>query len=325
MKILVTGGLGFIGHGIVAELEQAGHEVVVVDVMTTYGVIPKEEITYLQHERLGKLGDTLVYPIDIVEASKIDEIFQTHRPEIVIHTASFPRQTVVNRNPALGSRTMSEGLLNLCESSSRWGVRRFVYVSSSMIYGDYSDGATEEWRPRPRGQYAILKLTGEHLVRDYQARGKFNYTIVRPSAVYGPLDVYDRVISRFMVAALRRETLEVRGERDQLDFTYIDDTVRGIVAAATSENTLNRTYNITRGRAWTLLQAAQAAVEVSGGGQITVVGRDRLYPHRAALSIDAAATDTGWSPKVDLREGLIRYRDWLLNSPYWSKKLSEDK
>ena len=321
MNILVTGGLGFIGHGVVAQLETKGHNVVVVDNRTNYDILPKDEMTYLFYERLSKLKSSLIYSTDIIDATEIDLIFKKHQFDLVIHTASFPRQRVVNNNPALGSRTMIEGLLNLCESSSKWGVKRFVYVSSSMIYGNFQNGATEDWRARPKGQYAIMKLTGEHLVKDYNAREKFDYTIVRPSAVYGPLDVHDRVISRFMISALRGETLEVRGERDQLDFTYVDDTVDGIVATSLNENTKNQTYNITRGVPKTLEEAARTAIEVCGRGNVNIINRDPLYPHRGSLNIEAAMIDTEWKPNVDLRRGLENYRDWILSSSYWSKKL----
>ena len=160
--------------------------------------------------------------------------------------ASFPRQKVVNANPIIGSRVMSEGLLNLCELSKKYNVKKFVYISSSMVYGTFPDDVTEDYNCKPQGQYGILKLAGEHLVKDYARRGSFSYVVIRPSAVYGPLDVEDRVIAKFMLTAMRGGMLKVNGAGETLDFTYVEDAARGIVNASLSTNTDNKIYNITK-------------------------------------------------------------------------------
>ena len=195
MRILVTGGMGFIGHTVVAQLEDLGHDVTLVDNFTDYGIIPEDELNALMLERQTQIS-SVCYMYDIAD-SAIETAFKVSQPELVIHLASFPRQKVVNANPTLAADTMMKGLLNLCELSSKYTVSRFVYVSSSMVYGDFQDGTTEYAFCKPQGQYAIMKHAGEQLVRDYGHRGCFDYTIVRPSAVYGPRDVEDRVISKF--------------------------------------------------------------------------------------------------------------------------------
>jgi nucleoside-diphosphate-sugar epimerase len=234
--------------------------------------------------------------------------------------ASFPRQKVVNANPASGSRTMSEGLLNLCELSKKYNVQKFVYISSSMVYGDFKDDVTENAVCNPQGQYGIMKLAGEWLVKDYSRRGCFNHTIIRPSAVYGPLDVEDRVIAKFMLTAMRGGVLNVNGAGETLDFTYVEDAADGIVAAALSDNTNFNTYNITKSHSRTLLDAANLAVKIVGKGSIEVRGKDVDFPSRGALNIDAARKDFGYNPKVDVEEGFERYYEWLSNSPFWSSK-----
>ena len=120
MNILITGGLGLIGHNVVSRLQKLGHQVSIVDNKTNYGIIPQDEINHLMNERQKKIGDiSFVYNKDISNSEELDRIFSIEEPEIVIHLASFPRQKVVNANPALGSRTMSEGLLNLLEASTQ--------------------------------------------------------------------------------------------------------------------------------------------------------------------------------------------------------------
>ena len=321
MNILVTGGLGLIGHNVVKRLQDMGHLVSIMDTKTNYGIIPQDEIDYLMAERRKKIAeDSYIYDRDICDAKSVDHIFNVEQPEIVIHMASFPRQKVVNANPAWGSRVMSEGLLNLLEASNKYEVRKFIYISSSMVYGDFTDDVTEDYDCKPQGQYGILKLAGEDLVKDYTRRTNLVHTIIRPSAVYGELDVEDRVIAKFMLTAMRGGTLNVNGANETLDFTYVEDAADGIVAAALSDNTENKTYNITKSHSRTLLEAAQLALKLAGGGILLVRDKDKDFPSRGALNIDAARRDFGYDPKVDVEEGFERYYEWLSNSPFWSSK-----
>jgi UDP-glucose 4-epimerase len=321
MNILVTGGLGLIGHNVVKRLQDMGHLVSIMDTKTNYGIIPQDEIDYLMAERRKKIDvDSYIYDKDICDAQSVDHVFNVEQPEIVIHMASFPRQKVVNANPAWGSRVMSEGLLNLLEASNKYEVRKFIYISSSMVYGDFTDDVTEDYDCKPQGQYGIMKYAGEWLVKDYTRRTNLVHTIIRPSAVYGPLDVEDRVIAKFMLTAMRGGILNVNGAGETLDFTYVEDAADGIVGAALSDNTENKTYNITKSHSTTLLEAAALAVMYAGKGSINVRDKDADFPSRGALNIDAARRDFGYDPKVDVEEGFKKYYEWLSNSPFWSSK-----
>jgi UDP-glucose 4-epimerase len=324
MKILVTGGLGFIGHNVVSRLEAQGHEVVIADTQSTYNIVPESEIAYLMAERRKKIRTDRIYSIDMVDRAGIHWLVRTHRPDTVVHLASFPRQKVVNADAPAGSRVMSEGLLNLLEASVANSVGRFVYASSSMIYGDFHDtgpnGIDESHECKPLSQYGIMKLAGEWLVRDYTVRTGMAHTIVRPSAVYGPLDVEDRVISKFLIRAMRGQEIQVRGADELLDFTYVGDTADGIVAALQNEQAVNRTYNITRGHSRTLLEAAQIAVNLAQRGTIRILDPDEAFPSRGQLNISAAQRDFGYAPTMDIEQGFRLYYEWLNNSVHWSQK-----
>ena len=311
-----------IGHNVVRRLLDLGHEVSITDTQTNYGLVPQDEIDYLMTERRRIIPETELqcHRIDIADREGIDWLIRTYRPDTVIHLASFPRQKVVNANPQTGSRAMSEGLLNLCEASKKHGVGKFVYISSSMVYGDFVDQTTEHALCHPQGQYGIMKLAGEWLVKDYTRRGCFDHVCIRPSAVYGPRDVEDRVISKFMLAAMRGQTLRVNGANESLDFTCVDDVANGIVAAALRSQANNKTYNITRGCSCTLLDAANLAVRIAGRGSVEIQDRDPNFPSRGALNISAARRDLDFDPRVDIEEGFQRYHEWLANSVYWSKK-----
>ena len=316
----MTGGLGLIGHNVVARLEQQGHRVIITDIKTNYGMIPQEELDYLLTERRKKIKTDRIYSIDISDLDGIDWLMRTQKPDAVIHLASFPRQKVVNAHPQWGSRTMSEGLLNLLEAARNNKVRKFIYISSSMVYGDFTNDVTEDAECRPQGQYGIMKLAGEWLVRDYSRRGFFDHVIIRPSAVYGELDVEDRVISKFLLTAMRGGVLKVNGASETLDFTYVEDAADGIVAATLSPTANNKTYNITKSHSWSLLDAANLAVRIVGQGTVEVRDKDADFPSRGALNINAARQDFDFDPKVDIEEGFQRYYEWLDNSVYWSKK-----
>ena len=322
MRILITGGLGLIGHNVVKRLKDE-HEIVIVDTMTNYGIIPLDQMDYLITQRLHKIEtpeDQLdIRTIDIAEGYAMRKVFEQFQPEIIMHLASFPRQKVVNANPQLGSKTMSEGLLNLCELSEEFKVKKFLYISSSMVYGEFTHCIKEDDPCYPEGQYGIMKLAGEWLVKDYARRNAFGYTIIRPSAVYGELDVEDRVISKFLLTAMRGGTLKVNGIKEVLDFTYVEDAADGIVAAALSNNTHNKTYNITKSHSVSLYDAAEMAVKLAGKGEIEVRDKDADFPSRGALDITAARRDFGYDPKVDVQEGFEKYYFWLKNSSFFNR------
>jgi UDP-glucose 4-epimerase len=324
MNILVTGGLGFIGHNVVAELEAQGHTCVITDTQTTYGVIPQTEIDYLIGERRKKIKTDRIYRIDIADVDGMNWLIGKHRPSRVIHLASFPRQKVVNAHPQWGSRSMSEGLLNLLEASAANQVEKFVYVSSSMVYGDFQDiigvGVMESHPTNPIGAYGIMKLAGEWLTRDYTRKTGMAHTIIRPSAVYGPLDVEDRVVSKFLTVAQQGGTIQVNGAEESLDFTYVTDAAQGIVQATISDNAWNTTYNITRGCARALQEAAKLAVGIAGKGHIQINEPDNNFPSRGQLNTQRARLDFDFDPTVDIEQGFRTYYEWLDNSVYWSQK-----
>jgi len=320
MKFLITGGLGLIGHNVTAKLEAKEHEVVITDTQTNYGIVPQDELDYLMAERRKKIATDRIYRIDITDRDGIDWLVREHKPDVVIHMASFPRQKVVNADPAWGAQVMMEGLINVLESAKHHKVERVVYISSSMVYGDFEDQVTEDSECNPIGQYGIMKLAGEQLVKDYHRRGAFDYVVIRPSAVYGPLDVEDRVVAKFMLAAMRGETLRVNGAEETLDFTYVDDAADGIVSAATRVMSANRIYNITKSHSVTLLEAAEMIVRIVGKGTVAVRDKDADFPSRGALDINRARVILGYDPKVDVEEGFQRYYEWLKNSVYWSQK-----
>jgi nucleoside-diphosphate-sugar epimerase len=324
MKILVTGAAGFIGHNVVRFFEQKDHEIFGLDNRTNYGFIPRDEADYLFKERARRVH---TFPLvgDIRNEDDIKQRVGVFGIKTIVHLASFPRQKVVGQNPIEASEVMVTGLINLLEAARTHKIKRFVYISSSMVYGDFENDVTEDAVCNPIGQYGIMKYMGEKLVEDYARQYGFEYVIIRPSAVYGEYDVEDRVVSKFMLGAMRGETLKVKGAGEVLDFTYVEDAAMGIVQATLSENAANKIYNITRSsdKQYTLKDAAELAIAIAGRGDIEIQDRDLNFPKRGRLNIDRAIKNFGYSPKVNVEEGFRRYYDWFQKSYYWQQKLGE--
>ena len=313
MRILVTGGLGFIGHKVV-KLLQPNNEVIVYDSMTDYGILDRTELAWLHKERTKGITGNIVRA-DIRNEFMLRQTFFMDQPNVVVHMASFPRAKVVDADPMAGSQVMVTALLRLLKECEMADVRRFVYISSSMVYGNFKDRVTEDAICAPQGPYAIMKYMGELLVKDFCTRNKMEYVIVRPSAVYGPLDVEDRVVSKFLVNAMNDRPITVKGIRELLDFTYVDDIANGIMLAATMNQAANNTYNMTRGHSYTLLEAAKMIKEITNSSSGIIRGsKDKNFPSRGALSIKKAGAELGYIPTTDIKEGFQLYYEWLKES-----------
>jgi nucleoside-diphosphate-sugar epimerase len=314
-KILLTGGLGFIGHTIVRKLEDTKHTPIIVDNKSDYdGAIDRVELEALMKERQSLFKtDVTTYFEDIVNAEALDKIIEIQKPDTIIHLAAFPRAKVVIQNPQLGCDVILKGLLNLLESCKKHNVKRFVFISSSMIYGDFDqDNNPETASTNPIEPYGIMKLCAENLVRNYNRLYGLEYSIVRPSAVYGPYDVVDRVLSKFIVKAKADETMSINGEGLALDFSYVNDVADGMILCATHPKAANETFNITRSIARTLVDAGNIIIdETNSNSELIVSENDGKYPKRGALDISKARDLLGFNPTVNIEEGLKQYIDSL--------------
>lgn len=322
MRIFITGAAGFIGHNVVRKIENQGIECFGIDNRTNYGFVPQDELDYLLRERLKRIR-SIPLVSDIRHSDDIRSRIGIFNCDTIVHLASFPRQKVVGQNPIVASEVMSTGLINLLEAAKTHKIKRFVYISSSMVYGDFESDVIEDAICNPIGQYGIMKYMGEKLVEDYARQYGFEYVIIRPSAVYGELDVEDRVVSKFMLAAMRGDTLSVKGAGEVLDFTYVEDAAEGITLATLSKNAANKIYNITRSseRQYTLKDAAELAISIAGKGSLEIQDRDLSFPKRGRLNIDRAIKDFNYKPKINVEEGFLRYYNWFKHSDYWQQKL----
>lgn len=270
MNILITGGAGFIGRHLQKSLGEH-HNVEIIDI---------------------KNGQDI---------NRLDWSYT--KPDVVIHLAAEANLRAVDKNPTLAVHTMTSGLLNCLEI---FGDARFIYFSSSMVYGDWPNGSVEETTPcAPKDLYGQLKYVGEGIVKKMHDK----WIIIRPSAVYGPNDELSRVIPKWVNNVKTDKPIEVRGD-SLLDFTHIDDLIQAVKLCLTSK-TINEVFNISRGNARSLMEAAVLIVENMGKGLIHKQPHNVDYPKRGTLDVSKAKNMLGYDPTIDIEQGIKNYIDSL--------------
>ena len=314
MKILITGGQGFIGSKVIEKLSQEDHKIICVDNNDTYNILKDEELQKLikWRTRNWKKENVLVMKGDVLDREVCLKAFMS-RPDAVIHMATYPRAKIVDENPMEAVPKVIDTTTNLLWHSAKFGVKKFVYISSSMVYGHFKDGTREDSNTKPQNIYGEAKLTGERLTKLFAQRDGLNYIIVRPSGVYGPGDLPDRVVSKFFAKAMANEDIELHNGENKVDLTYRQDAAYGIVKATLSE-VANTSFNITTGNATTLRDLAETIIEITkSDSDIEDIGMQSLYPQRGTLDINRARDLLGYDPKQNLKQGLKNYYEWLQN------------
>tara|TARA_R110000782_G_scaffold109131_2_gene197993 strand:- start:4434 stop:5417 length:984 start_codon:yes stop_codon:yes gene_type:complete len=315
-RILILGGHGFIGSHTANVLKAQGHTIGVVDCYHKYYTFPKDEYDCVLEQRQDHCGADEVYPGQIEDPVFMENTFKQFKPNIVIHVATYPNAYMVKRNviDATGNMiTATAVTLDLCVE---YNVERIVFASSSMVYGDFtSDAPVETARTDPLTLYGSYKLQGEKMCQIWQREKGLEYTILRPSALYGTRDMIVRVISKLAEAALTTGELRVQGPDNKLDFSWVEDVASAFATAATHKNCANEIFNCTRGKGRTIMEAAEM-VQARLGGSITTLPHDDFYPNRDTLTSDKLKNSTDWNPRMDIDFGIPKYLDWLLEQPY---------
>ena len=314
MKILITGGKGFIGSKIIEMLCKDGHQLTIIDNEDTYGIMTTNELHKLYQWRTRNWIDKKVHYIkgDVLDRLTCLKAF-SHHPDIVIHLATYPRAKIVDNDPIAGIPKVINTTTNLLWHAEKFGVKKFVYVSSSMVYGDFSDGMKEDGKTKPKNLYGEAKLTGERMVKLFSKRDNLNYNIIRPSGVYGPGDMPDRVVHKFFQRAMNNQTITLHNGQNKVDFTYRNDAARGIVLAALSPVS-NVSFNITAGNATSLRILAEKIIQLTNSeSDIEDIGDHGLYPSRGTLDIQRAKDLLDYQPEYTLDKGLQSYYEWLQN------------
>ena len=299
MNILVLGGLGFIGHQLTKQLLDQGHNCSVIDRQLPH----THTNVYDARAQIIKQAKIKNYELQSIHSNMIDA-------DTVVHLANYSNDKQVRDHEYAAIRNFGLDTYKLLQSCKHAGVKHFIYVSSSMVYGDFTqDPQPEDAVKNPHGLYGIYKLASEGLVKTFCEQNNMFYTIIRPTAVYGPLDNNNRVINKFINSAINNQDLEVKGT-SCLDFTYLDDAATGINLCVNNPNAHNETFNISRSAPVSLEQLAKTVVDIVGSGNIKLHKHDPNYPVRGQLDITKAEKLLGYNPKINIKEGIKKTYDW---------------
>ncbi len=322
-RVLVTGGAGLIGSHLVREMLDAGHNVLALDAFTQYRMpTVNEDAGYNFDYRMNKLlAGAQVLRGNVCDKDHLRRQFVSFQPDCVVHFAAMPLadMAIEFSEEALGC--IINGTVNLLEIARDMpAIRRFVYISSSMVYGDFErDPIPEDATTSPKEIYGGMKLAGEQLVKVYSQRYDIPFTIVRPSAVYGPSDNNRRVLHTFLMNAIQGHKLRVKNaETTRLDFSYVKDVALGIRLAALSPRGRGEIFNITRGEGRTLEEAVRIIRCLYPSTSIEYVTGSSFRPRRGALDISKARRLLGYAPMVNLEDGINRYAQYIESNPAFS-------
>jgi UDP-glucose 4-epimerase len=302
MRALVTGGAGFIGSNLVDELLRAGHQVAVVDNLST--------------GRASNLTEALqrgavLHEVDVTDAAGLDEMLQRERPDAVFHLAAQIDVRKSVRDPAFDARVNVEGTANLLEAARRADVGRLVFSSTGgAIYGETDVLPTpEDVPPRPKAPYGLSKFCGEAYCGAYARWHGLSTVSLRYGNVYGPRQ--DPLGEAGVVAILcgkllAGEPLTVNGDgRQTRDYVFVGDVVAANIAAIEHPAAAGA-FNIGTGVESSVLDLVEALRGLAGpeGVEVRHLPLPAGEVARSCLDVRLARNELGWQPRISLADGL---------------------
>ena len=301
MKILVTGGAGFIGSHLVDALVTAGHTIVVVDNLITG---KKEYVN--KKAKLKKLD---------IANSKLGKVFDAERPEAVFHLAAQIDIGKSVSNPVWDAEQNIIGTINLLENSQRLGVKKIIFSSSAAVYGDNGVVPTTEDSPLlAPSPYGIGKLAGEKYLEYYHQTFQLPFVALRYANVYGPRQNGQGeggVVAIFSERAVMDNPLTIHGDGSQTrDFVFVDDVVQANLKALTAAQV--GIYNIGTGVETSINSLAENIMTLANVSAGVTHGPARsVDQQRSALDHSKATQELGFAPAIDLATGIQRTITWF--------------
>ena len=315
MKILVTGGAGFIGSAFVRMgIAETDLHVVNLDKLTYAGNL----------ENLAPIDGSDRYRFvqgDICDAALVEATLNEERPDAIVHFAaeSHVDRSILSPEPVV--RTNYNGTFTLLEAARRQKIARFVHVSTDEVYGSLEAPAEadEAYLLNPSSPYSASKAASDLLARSYFVTYKLPVLITRASNNYGPYQFPEKLIPLMIANALDDQPLPVYGDGQQVrDWLYVYDHCRGIMAVL-NQGREGEIYNIGGNRSLPNLDVIRQVLAITGKSESLIVyvkdrpGHDRRY----ALSSEKLMHETGWQPLMDFETGLARTIEWYRGNAAW--------
>ncbi|MBC7164096.1 MAG: dTDP-glucose 4,6-dehydratase [Roseovarius sp.] len=335
MKLLVTGGAGFIGSAVVRKAIAQGHAVVNLDALTYAACL----------ENVAPVADDPNYAFeqaDIRDRAALDRVFAVHEPDAVMHLAAESHVDRSIDGPATFVETNLVGTFNMLEAArAHWtrkgrpGAFRFHHISTDEVYGSLPDDPairfTEDTPYDPRSPYSASKAGSDHLVRAWHETYGLPVVLTNCSNNYGPYHFPEKLIPVVILNALAGKPLPIYGDGSNVrDWLYVEDHAEALLLVV-RKGAVGRSYNIGGGNERSNLDLVKALCAIldrmrprargSYADQITFVA-DRPG-HDARYAIDAARIEAelGWRPSVTIEEGLERTVAWYLDNESWWRAL----
>lgn len=329
-KVILVGGAGFIGHNLAIKLNKK-YEVIIIDFLKVNNIksinqfspINKKLYKKILHERLRilKKNKIKIINIDCRNYRQVSQIINKIQPDFIYHLAAVAHANISNKDPFSTFDHSLRTLENSLDAArSLKSLKRFVYISSSMIYGNFKKKTVnEDDLCEPLGIYAALKLEGEKLVIGYNQVFNLPYNIIRPSALYGERCVSRRVVQVFVENALSGKELIINDDgKEKLDFTNIEDLTNCMKAVIEKPGAKNHLFNITFGKARSINELVKIIKKHIKNAKIISQKRDKLMPFRGTLSNRKAKKILNFKPKINLEKGVLQLIKW-----YKSNHLNE--
>jgi len=308
MKILVTGGAGFIGSNLVKKLSEEGALITVLDDLFTGDLSLIEDVPNIAFIK-GSVTD-----FDLVEdlEEKTDIVFNLAARNIIVAT----------RRPREDFKVNAGGMLNILIAAKKHGIERIVYTSSASVYGNprYLP-INEDDRLYILNPYAASKLSAENYCMAFFESYDIPVTILRYSNVFGinqsPLNPYCGVVSKFFTSVLSDRPPEIHGDGEQTrDFTFVEDAVEATMLAALSPKVVGEVLNVGTGKETSVRDLANLIIELSGKDlqPIKIDRRDIDNLRRRVMNIEKIRKNLRWIPTTPLEEGLSKTHEWLIST-----------
>jgi UDP-glucuronate 4-epimerase len=311
MKILVTGGAGFIGSHVVRALLQAGNAVAALDDFNDFydPAIKRANVRAFD-------GNAGLIEGDIRDADKTKEVVVRGKYEAIVHIAARAGVRPSVLNPRAYIETNVIGTYNLLEAARAGEVSQFVLASSSSVYGLANKVPFSEDLaiPQTLSPYAATKLAAEHLCGNYSHLYGLSVVVLRFFTVYGPAQRPDLAIHKFTDRIFHGQPVQQYGDGStRRDYTYVDDIVQGVVGALKYRRTPFEIFNLGENQTTTLSELI-ASIE-------NALGKSAIIEHLpeqqgdmplTCANIDKARASLGYHPKVKISDGIPKFIDWYL-------------
>jgi UDP-glucuronate 4-epimerase len=310
-KILVTGGAGFIGSHLAERLLREGKRLAIVDNLDDYY---DPDLKRANLNEVWASGRCEFFAVDIRDTAKLREVLASFQPEAVVHLAARPgvRPSFLQPDEYLSINVL--GTARLLEISRQNGVRRFVFGSSSSVYGQSSPAPFREdaSTTRPLSIYAATKMSGESLAYTYAQTYPLSVICLRLFTVFGPRQRPDLAIRKFAGLILRGAEVPLYGEgRLERDFTYVDDIVDGIVSALDAPGAFD-IFNLGSSRPVRLNYMVETLAQALGKPVrrkfLPTPPGEMLLTH---ADLTKARQVLGYAPKISFEDGIRRFARWF--------------